>query len=74
MTIMVEIESLRKTFGSIIAVDGVSFTIGKGEVLGFLGPRPVYSHSTQTPVFSQIVSACSNVGRLLPTAHRCTAG
>ncbi len=39
MTIMVEIENLRKTFGSIVAVDGVSFTIGKGEVLGFLGPN-----------------------------------
>jgi len=36
---MVEIENLRKTFGSIIAVDGVSFTVGKGEVLGFLGPN-----------------------------------
>jgi len=39
MTTMVEIEKLRKTFGSIVAVDGVSFTIGKGEVLGFLGPN-----------------------------------
>jgi ABC-2 type transport system ATP-binding protein len=39
MTIMVEIQNLRKTFGSIVAVDGVSFTIGKGEVLGFLGPN-----------------------------------
>ncbi len=39
MTIMVEIKNLRKTFGSIVAVDGVSFTVGKGEVLGFLGPN-----------------------------------
>ncbi len=39
MGTMVEIENLRKTFGSIVAVDGVSFTIGKGEVLGFLGPN-----------------------------------
>lgn len=39
MTSMVEIENLRKTFGSIVAVDGVSFTVGKGEVLGFLGPN-----------------------------------
>ena len=39
MTTMVEIENLHKTFGSIVAVDGVSFTIGKGEVLGFLGPN-----------------------------------
>ncbi len=39
MTTMVEIKNLRKTFGSIVAVDGVSFTVGKGEVLGFLGPN-----------------------------------
>lgn len=39
MTSMVEIKNLRKTFGSIVAVDGVSFTVGKGEVLGFLGPN-----------------------------------
>jgi ABC-2 type transport system ATP-binding protein len=39
MGIMVEIQNLRKTFGPIIAVDGVSFTVGKGEVLGFLGPN-----------------------------------
>lgn len=39
MTTMVEIKNLRKTFASIVAVDGVSFTVGKGEVLGFLGPN-----------------------------------
>jgi len=39
MTTKVEIENLRKTFGSIVAVDGVSFTVNKGEVLGFLGPN-----------------------------------
>ncbi|MDH3769545.1 MAG: ATP-binding cassette domain-containing protein [Nitrospirota bacterium] len=36
---MVEINNLRKSFGPIVAVDGVSFTVGKGEVLGFLGPN-----------------------------------
>jgi ABC-2 type transport system ATP-binding protein len=39
MGMMVEIQNLRKTFGPIVAVDGVSFTVGKGEVLGFLGPN-----------------------------------
>jgi len=39
MTTMVEIQNLRKAFGSIVAVDGVSFSVGKGEVLGFLGPN-----------------------------------
>lgn len=36
---MVEIQKLTKSFGSILAVDGVSFTVGQGEVLGFLGPN-----------------------------------
>lgn len=36
---MVEIRRLRKVFGSIVAVDSVSFTLSQGEVLGFLGPN-----------------------------------
>ncbi|HEX9583549.1 MAG TPA: ATP-binding cassette domain-containing protein [Gammaproteobacteria bacterium] len=36
---MVEIEHLTKRFGSLIAVDDVSFSLARGEVLGFLGPN-----------------------------------
>ncbi|MGH7003080.1 MAG: ABC transporter ATP-binding protein [Alphaproteobacteria bacterium] len=36
---MIEVESLTKYFGPIRAVDDVSFTVRKGEVLGFLGPN-----------------------------------
>jgi len=32
-------ENLGKHFGFIKAVDGISFTVEKGEVLGFLGPN-----------------------------------
>ena len=39
MSAMVDIRQLRKTFGPIVAVDGVSLTVGPGEVLGFLGPN-----------------------------------
>ncbi len=39
MAPMVEIQQLQKTFGPIVAVDNVSFTVQKGEVLGFLGPN-----------------------------------
>jgi len=39
MTAMVEISHLTKRFGSITAVDDVSFQVHKGEVLGFLGPN-----------------------------------
>jgi ABC-2 type transport system ATP-binding protein len=36
---MIEVQDLRKSFGPIRAVDGVSFRARKGEVLGFLGPN-----------------------------------
>jgi len=36
---MIEIRNLCKSFGQLKAVDGVSFSVEKGEVLGFLGPN-----------------------------------
>ncbi len=36
---MIEIRSLSKKFGDFTAVDGVSFEVRRGEVLGFLGPN-----------------------------------
>jgi len=36
---MMSIKNLRRSFGPIVAVDDISFDVGKGEVLGFLGPN-----------------------------------
>jgi ABC-2 type transport system ATP-binding protein len=36
---MIQVQNLRKVFGSKVAVDDVSFTVEKGQVLGFLGPN-----------------------------------
>jgi ABC-2 type transport system ATP-binding protein len=36
---MIRIDNLVKSFGTKRAVDGVSFTVERGEVLGFLGPN-----------------------------------
>ncbi len=36
---MINIKELRRNFGSIVAVNGISFDVEKGEVLGFLGPN-----------------------------------
>jgi len=36
---MIKIENLVKTFGAKRAVDGISFTVERGEVVGFLGPN-----------------------------------
>lgn len=39
MTALIEIEGLTKRFGGFTAVDGVSFNVARGEVVGFLGPN-----------------------------------
>jgi gliding motility-associated transport system ATP-binding protein len=36
---MIQAENLTKAFGSKLAVNGVSFSVERGEVLGFLGPN-----------------------------------
>ena len=36
---MIEVENLTKRYGRHTAVDGVSFKVQKGEILGFLGPN-----------------------------------
>jgi ABC-2 type transport system ATP-binding protein len=36
---MIEVDSLTKRYGRATAVDGVSFRVERGEVLGFLGPN-----------------------------------
>src|SRR5258705_5784265 len=35
----VEVAHLRKTYGSLVAVDDVSFTVTEGEIFGILGPN-----------------------------------
>ena len=39
LTGIIEAHDLRKNFGELVAVDGISFSVKKGEVFGFLGPN-----------------------------------
>jgi ABC-2 type transport system ATP-binding protein len=39
MSVMVEVDHLSKSFGDLQAVNDISLTVSKGEVLGFLGPN-----------------------------------
>ena len=39
MSALLEVNGLTKQFGDFTAVDGIDFTVRKGEVLGFLGPN-----------------------------------
>ncbi len=57
---MIEVQSLTKEFGPIRAVDGISFTVTKGDVLGFLGPNGAGKSTTMKMI----------AGFLSPTAGR----
>ena len=37
MTAVLEVSNLRKAFGGVIAVDGVSFEVRQSEILGIIG-------------------------------------
>jgi len=39
MPSIIEVDNLSRSFGEIVAVNGVSFTVGAGEIFGFLGPN-----------------------------------
>lgn len=39
MGTVMEVQNLRKTFGGIVAVDDVSFSVEEGEILGVIGPN-----------------------------------
>ena len=47
---MLEIRNLYKNFGPLVAVDDVSFTVSRGEVLGFLGPNGAGKSTTMKMV------------------------
>ncbi len=47
---MIEVANLSKHFGSKLAVDNLSFTVKKGEVLGFLGPNGAGKSTTMRMV------------------------
>ena len=39
MSAVLEVRDLKKSFGGIVAVDGVSFNVNQGEILGIIGPN-----------------------------------
>ncbi len=39
MTAVISVDHLRKTYGRIVAVDDLSFTVERGEIFGILGPN-----------------------------------
>ena len=65
---MLKVDNLKKSFGDFQAVKGVSFEVGKGEVLGFLGPNGAGKSTTMRmitgflPPTSGTASVCDAKG------------
>ena len=58
---MIQVENLRKEFGSKVAVNGVSFSVEKGQVLGFLGPNGAGKSTTMRMVTGYLRPTSGNV-------------
>lgn len=68
---IIEVDRLRKTFGTIVAVDGLSFSVQPGECFGILGPNGAGKTSTIRMVygFSPPTAGTLKVFGLDVTAH-----
>lgn len=55
---MIEIQNLTKEYGKIKALDNISFTVEKGEILGFLGPNGA-GKSTTMNILTGFISSTS---------------
>ncbi len=60
---MIEVEDLSKAYGSVTAVDHVSFKVNKGEILGFLGPNGA-GKTTTMRILTGFVPATSGTARV----------
>ncbi len=58
---MIKVQNLAKDFGTKRAVDGVSFTVERGEVLGFLGPNGAGKSTTMRMITGFIPPSAGTV-------------
>jgi ABC-2 type transport system ATP-binding protein len=58
---MIEVSALTKRFNKHVAVDGVSFTVPKGEVLGFLGPNGAGKTTTMRMIVGSVYPTSGTV-------------
>ena len=59
----IEVKSISKSYGSQKALDAVSFTINKGEIVGFLGPNGA-GKSTLMKILTTYISADSGSAKV----------
>jgi ABC-2 type transport system ATP-binding protein len=60
---LIEVQDLTKAYGTVTAVDHVSFTVNKGEILGFLGPNGA-GKTTTMRILTGYMPATSGTARI----------
>ncbi|HYQ82102.1 MAG TPA: ABC transporter ATP-binding protein [Anaeromyxobacteraceae bacterium] len=60
---MIEVSRLTKRYRDLVAVDDLSFTVGKGEVVGFLGPNGA-GKSTTMRILTGFLPATSGTAKV----------
>jgi ABC-2 type transport system ATP-binding protein len=60
---LIEVQDLTKAYGPVTAVDHVSFTVNKGEILGFLGPNGA-GKTTTMRILTGYMPATSGTARI----------
>lgn len=58
---MIKIEHLVKNYGSICAVDDISFSVEKGEIVGFLGPNGAGKSTTMNMLTGYLSSTSGSI-------------
>lgn len=58
---MIEIKDVRKSFGNKHAVDGISFSVNEGEILGFLGPNGAGKSTTLNIITGYLSASAGTV-------------
>ena len=59
----IQVSELRKTYGDVVAIDGVTFSVEPGEVVGFLGPNGA-GKTTTMKILAGYISATGGSARV----------
>ena len=60
---MIEVEGIIKNYGSVVALDDVSFTVNEGEIVGFLGPNGA-GKTTMMNIITGYLSSTSGTAKV----------
>ncbi|HYT90855.1 MAG TPA: ATP-binding cassette domain-containing protein [Gemmataceae bacterium] len=60
---MISVKNLTKYFGPVMAIDGISFEVDKGEVVGFLGPNGA-GKTTTMRILTSFLPATSGIAKV----------